>query len=382
MRATLTCIRFQDSTPTEPLFFEFDSAGGTIGRAQDNDFVIPDPEHYASRKHARIVIENEDTLLIENNSNNGTIINDSVELEIGERYPIKEGDIMLIGECYLQVSAIKPDSIPTPQIDNSIDDAFRDIFDDLDSKPAEPVIAVQKQVEKPAATVARPAEQINVKPTEEPSGFVARAYANKEGTPVDEDAYSVDSEAIDVFIEQLQIDPATLNEDIVEVMGIAGVALYTFTEGVIEMLKARNTVKKSFSLDTTKIQGVRNNALKFSVNSEQALSRLLNEEAGFLSPIQSVQEAVNDTKAHQVAMLSGMTAAIQTILARFDPIELEKELDQGFSFTSKKARYWEAYKENYKQIAEDSENNFNQLFAEEFRKTYEEQVRKLTEPKR
>jgi predicted component of type VI protein secretion system len=80
-------------------------------------------------------------------------------------------------------------------------------------------------------------------------------------------------------------------------------------------------------------------------------------------------------------MLSGMTAAIQTILSRFDPEALEKELDQGFSLTSKKARYWEAYKQSYKQIAVDSENDFNQLFAEEFRKTYEEQVRKLKDPK-
>jgi predicted component of type VI protein secretion system len=377
VRVTLTCIKFRHYPPVEPIVAEFGRAGGTIGRASDNDFVIPDPEHYASRKHARILVDDKDSLMVENNSNNGTIVNDSVELEIGERYEIKEGDVILIGECYIQIT--KVDS--APPTDESIDSAFRDIFADLDDAEASPS-KTGRDSATDSNTAAEHDKEERSNPSASPKPTTTSGTANRtEPDDRDEAVYSVDSEAIDVFLDQLQIDPSTLNEDIVQVMGIAGVALHTLTEGVIEMLKARYSVKKSFHMDTTKIKGVENNALKFSVNSKEALSRLLNEEPGFLSPIQSVQEAVNDAKAHQIAMLSGMTAAIQTILSRFDPEALEKELDQGFSLTSKKARYWEAYKQSYKQIAVDSENDFNQLFAEEFRKTYEEQVRKLKDPK-
>jgi type VI secretion system protein len=43
----------------------------------------------------------------------------------------------------------------------------------------------------------------------------------------------------------------------------------------------------------------------------------------------------------------------------------------------RKARYWEAYEQLYADIAEQAEQNFNELFASEFARAYQAQLKLL-----
>jgi len=43
-----------------------------------------------------------------------------------------------------------------------------------------------------------------------------------------------------------------------------------------------------------------------------------------------------------------------------------------------KVRYWEMYREMFDKISRDSDDNFRELFGEEFAKAYEEQMQKIT----
>lgn len=361
MQITLTCVAFQDGPPPDKQVTTIGPEGGSIGRARDNDLVLTDPDHFASRHHAWIRVEG-DSVYIEDTSNNGTLVNDALELFPGQRHALADGDTLLIGECTLEVKITAEDA-PGPattdidDLGSSIDAAF-----DISDEPVADEPASEPEARAPASQSgpASPAEP-----------EAARAHSSETA-----DEYESDSQAIDVFLDELQIDPTKLERDIIEIMGVAGVVLRTLTSGVMEMLKARTSVKKTFGMDTTKIKGVQNNALKFSISPEESLTRMLNQEPGFLDPVESVQEAVHDAQAHQVAMVSGMNAAIRALLARFDPDSLEQQLNQGFTL-SRKAKYWDLYREQFAQIARESENDFNNLFAEEFRKTYEEQVRKL-----
>lgn len=412
MQITLTCVAFQDYPPTAHQVVTIDEEGGSIGRSDDNDFVVVDPDHFASRHHAKILVE-DDCVFIEDTSNNGTLINDSIELFPGQRHQLSDGDTLLIGECTIEIRfAVQTGAEDLDAIVDSIDEAFGlppaaeapqrepaaepipraipeaarrpgaaveppPVAADPPGRAGEPLHHAEDPVPRPMRRTEDPAPGPVVEPHERPvPAPVATAPLEVAAAAPAEDAYAADSQAIDVFLEELQIDPASLEQDIVEIMGVAGIVLRTLAQGVMDMLKARTSVKKTFGMDTTKIKGVQNNALKFSMSPEEALARLLNQEQGFLDPIESVQEAVHDAQAHQVAMVSGMNAAIRALLARFDPEQLEKSLNQGFSF-SRKAKYWDLYREQFEQIARDSESDFNDLFAEEFRKTYEEQVRKL-----
>ena len=94
-----------------------------------------------------------------------------------------------------------------------------------------------------------------------------------------------------------------------------------------------------------------------------------------MDPIESANEAVNDTKAHQIAMMQGVKAVITKTVANFDPQKLEKECSVGFAPFGKGARLWEYYCEHFNKIAEDSSNNANNQFSQYFSEQYAKQLK-------
>ena len=68
--------------------------GGTIGRAHDNDWVLPDPNRYLSAHHARVKFRDGSYHLFDTSSN-GIFINDRPEA-LGRRgsYVLQDGDLL------------------------------------------------------------------------------------------------------------------------------------------------------------------------------------------------------------------------------------------------------------------------------------------------
>jgi type VI secretion system protein len=101
---------------------------------------------------------------------------------------------------------------------------------------------------------------------------------------------------------------------------------------------------------------------------------------GYLPPVDAIREALDDIKAHQVAVLAGMQVALTSLLARFDPNALEARIGQekgiGTLLTAKKSRYWDEFTRLYENIAVEAEDDFQRVFGREFGRAYEEQVRK------
>ena len=80
----------------------FGSAGGTIGRVSDNDWVLPDP--YISSRHARIHWRN-GQFLIEDTSSNGVFINaPDRRLGRGQMHPLQGGDRIFIDAYEIRVT--------------------------------------------------------------------------------------------------------------------------------------------------------------------------------------------------------------------------------------------------------------------------------------
>jgi type VI secretion system FHA domain protein len=82
----------------------FGAAGGTIGRNQGNDWVLPDPERFVSGSHAMILCRN-GVYYVQDLSTNGTFLNGSPQ-PIGNRreQALSEGDLLTIGEYQIAVS--------------------------------------------------------------------------------------------------------------------------------------------------------------------------------------------------------------------------------------------------------------------------------------
>jgi type VI secretion system FHA domain protein len=164
------------------------------------------------------------------------------------------------------------------------------------------------------------------------------------------------------------------------VMQVAGEMLLATAKGLMEILAARANTKQEFRIERTMIGAARNNPLKVSDTPEDALRIMLQAQTpGFIAGRKALEEALDDIKTHQLAVLAGMQVALTTVIARFDPAKLEKRIEQSSMIESilpaaRKARYWELFKALYKEIAGELEDDFQKAFGAEFARAYREQI--------
>jgi type VI secretion system protein len=80
------------------------NAGGSIGRARDNDWVLADPNCYLSAHHARVQCRLGSYYLLDT-STNGVYVNGGM-VPIGRRniYPLRDGDRLRLGDYLIDVS--------------------------------------------------------------------------------------------------------------------------------------------------------------------------------------------------------------------------------------------------------------------------------------
>jgi type VI secretion system FHA domain protein len=102
---------------------------------------------------------------------------------------------------------------------------------------------------------------------------------------------------------------------------------------------------------------------------------------GYLPPADAVRAGFRDIKVHELALLAGMRAALDAVLARFDPTELEGQLRKRSPMArlvpgSRKAKYWKIFVQEYRAIARDAEHSFRGAFGQAFADAYERQISK------
>lgn len=174
--------------------------------------------------------------------------------------------------------------------------------------------------------------------------------------------------------------PGTLTS---QLMGVLGQLLRAATQGTLELLLARAIAKRELRADVTVIMPRENNPLKFSPGVEAALAHLLAPKGGgFMTPIRAMQDAYDDLRAHQVASMAGMRAALAGVLARFDPEPLESRLTGQNLLDSlvpmtRRAKLWDLFVVLYGDIAREAEDDFHALFGREFLRAYEAQLSRL-----
>jgi type VI secretion system protein len=161
----------------------------------------------------------------------------------------------------------------------------------------------------------------------------------------------------------------------------AGEVFRTMVDGLRQVLISRAAVKNEFRVEQTMLRARDNNALKFSVTTEDAVAALLQPgRPGYMPPLQAAQEAFDDVRSHEMAVMAGVQTALVSLLKRFEPSALERRLQPGaldILPAARKARTWELFCETYKEIAREAEDDFQSVFGREFARAYAAQVRKL-----
>ncbi len=397
----------------------FDRIGGTIGRLPDNSWVFADP--YVSGRHALIRYVN-GRYYIEDTSTNGVFINapDS-RLSKTQAHPLKHGDVIFIDTYQIMV---------TIERDAQMEESARDplaVLSRLDrgpardrNRPAAP--GLPPRADRFSAEEDRTVSMSSSDPGErdveadnatewfglgEMSGPVvpnrqAPARGGSLPPPVTRPAVSgwgaklspgpgpsgpakphkdADGEAsIRMAMEAAGVQGLEPSDETARVFGEI---LRAAVAGVMEVLRSREQLKDEMQIRGTTFKPADNNPLKFSADVDDAFHNLLvKRSSAYLSPPDAFADALNDILEHQLAVHSAMRFAFETMLAQFDPNRMQDEFDHQARKGSilgvpAKLRYWDMYRDKYSDIVKDAEAGFHTLFANEFAKAYEDQIRRL-----
>ena len=198
-------------------------------------------------------------------------------------------------------------------------------------------------------------------------------------TPAPVTGAPVSGDAARAFLGAAKAGEDIEETDLSDAMERTGAAYRVMVEGLRDVLMTRASIKSEFRLGQTMISPDGNNPIKFSVSADQAVEAMIKPNMpGYLEAEKAATEAVNDIKAHEVAMMTGMQAAIKQLLERFDPAALSQKMEakKGL-FGGGKAKRWDVFEKMYSDIASEAEDDFQALFGKAFAKAYEEQLRKL-----
>ncbi|MGR3780006.1 MAG: type VI secretion system-associated FHA domain protein TagH [Albimonas sp.] len=474
-------LRFQTSGARPGASGPVAMTGGvlTVGRGEENDLALPDPERTLSKRHCVIEARGGDYVLVDL-STNGTYLNYAPE-RLGEApMPLSDGDVIGLGGYELVVEIedeaeapadplaaapppAPPGESPLDALGGGEDDFLSDLLGAPGGEPAPPAAwgppaasawddpfdapppgdgwggasaadhspAAQDHFRAPSAAapaipedwdaslVAPSAPAVPFAPAEplahaepfapaapsEPAGLFAPTdplvpadppAASPRGTPAAPvpaaapapaapapAAQGGSEAAARAFLAAAGAGRADIPDaELAETMARMGRVFAAMVGGLRDILLTRASIKGEMRMDRTMISAGGNNPLKFSVSAEQAVEAMIRPSApGYLEAEAAAAEALADVRAHEVAMMSGMEAALKDLLARLGPEALARRIETGSSLGGllggRKARYWEAYEKMYAQIARETEDDFQSTFGKEFARAYAAQLETL-----
>jgi FHA domain-containing protein/type VI secretion system protein len=244
-----------------------------------------------------------------------------------------------------------------------------------------PAPAPAPVIAPPPPPVAAPVVQ------EDATAFIARPVQVAPAAAAPAPAPAGDDAVLQALLRGLGLPNLQLQRPATDVAELVGALLREATAGTMDVLMARAMTKKESRIDMTMLSVRANNPLKFFPNADGALTQMLTGAmAGYMTPQDAMAGAFDDLRAHELAVIAGMRAALGAVLHRFDPEKIEARLavptvmDKMLS-SNRKAKMWDRLVELYGEIAREADDDLQRLFGEKFSQAYEEQVARLRQAK-
>ncbi len=251
----------------------------------------------------------------------------------------------------------------------------RQAVEPFQAPPAQVIAPVAPPVvSRPASTLAaRIAEmpEVKVQPAVVPQVAVAAPVTNTINTS-------------HTLLVAMGLNPSSLSaEEIDSISENVGLLMREITEGMMQVLRSRTSIKNEFRMNVTTIQPIENNPLKFSVGADEAIENMfLKKSNAYKKPIDAFREGFQEIGEHQVAMIAGIRHGFERMMERFNPENLETQFNkQGKGAVipgMQNAKHWTNYKGHYQGYSDNMESSFQHLFGSDFVSAYEDQLRKLS----
>jgi type VI secretion system protein len=339
----------------------FGVGGGSIGRAHDNDWVLPDPERYLSAHHARVKFRDGAFHLIDT-STNGVFVNQRSEA-LGRRasHVLQNGDHLRLGN-YEIVVGLDLDQAEAPEAS--------DVFP---VKPqggaAQPDLGANfsmRDLLRPDAELAAPAALVTEDPgllafdRSERSDRVRTRAATAAATRGDARAADHGS-GIDAFCRGAGIDLRALPvESHARLLHLAGLMLREALVGLKGLTLAQREMR-----DRNQIAVGREDPQRIGLTGlpvEDLMLRLLQgHDAHQLDAVQWLRETLASTRRHDQAATRALRAALAEFLPRLDPKLLTPSPARQLSEAD-----LAALRERFQNITEMAAGELPHLFRESF----------------
>lgn len=360
---------------------EFRDEGGTIGRALQNDWILPDPDRYISGRHATIDHKGGIYYLVDTSSN-GIYVNDEYEpVGKGNTRRLFNGDKLRMGDFIFDVHVDAGETIAVPLDDDDEPVIDPDIEGFVDEDSLRTGMNLLSEEEITGDDEFQSALFGDKEPEPAPEPEAIEIFEAPERPQKSKGVEVTAEDLFDSFLDGLGLSRADLNPSAnrPELMLTAGQVMRELVKGCTELLASRANLKHAFRLDQTTLLPRHNNPMKFSENTNDLLKQLLTGgEGDYLAAEDAIREANRDLLNHQNAFLDAMTSAFVEFADRFEPTELQEGFDRtlgdGFLSFMNKSKYWDLYKDLFPIITEKGGGRFPQMFSEEFVSAYERQV--------
>lgn len=371
MALVLTIVRHPEGSVVSEIRKVFGAEGGTLGRSSESTWQLPDPNRLVSASHAGIRVLGDSYFLVDT-STNGVYVNEGKRpLGAGNQVKLSQGDRIFMGEYELVVEYV-PGAPPqaSPRLAPVTTLASNAMQTPAQTAGFMPPVgsgvahATASGIDRPATPAARYAPATIMAPER-----VAEIPALQPST-----AFG------DELMRLLGIDPVTVPAEArARFAPLVAEWIRETTHGLLKALGARNAIKNEFRINLTSIQAMDNNPLKFSPNLEEALRNMfaMRSNAYMPGPL-AVRKSFHDIAMHELAMITGMRAAFEHMMSRFSPATLQDRFDKvgGKSglLQSRKAHYWECYETHFREMTDNMDDAFQDLFGEEFAEVYEQYI--------
>lgn len=172
------------------------------------------------------------------------------------------------------------------------------------------------------------------------------------------------------------------------VLAAAGELLRQTADGLIQLLYARARLRNQFGVgaEVTTFQRAGNNPLKWTRSAEEALRQIVGKpDSGFLPGPLAVRGAFEDLQAHELALMAAMQEALKDTIQRFSPNAIRARPGRtGFLSRllpqARDAALWQAYETEFRNMADETEAAYLDVFAKNFKKAYTRNLARVDNP--
>ncbi len=339
----ISSVSYDKQRALEPLSAVFGIESKTLGRSEENFFVLPDSKHLVSRIQASIRSNGGDHRITSLSQANPVVLN-GVELEFKRETALQPGDEIQVGPYILLAEA---HLAPVSEFPN---------LNAVKTAPRAPTIA-----EVPVETTTD------------------HETARTEASP------AADLQTLlEAFLRGAGISELTVANGLTpELMETIGALLAASIDGTFSLMSSRASGKREVNAEATMVVVRNNNPLKFLPDSRSVLMQMLRKKMpGFMAPQEAIEDAFADLEAHQKGTTAGMHGVLETLLARLDPQPIEDAAPRPAILEKlmppkRMIDMWQQEKANHARTSRDLRKNFQNSFGAAFLSAYDAEVERI-----